>query len=464
MQPLHIHVVTLDESSAVGLELQRLLSECSWCSTDVRLVTPTESSRIELQAGSAALFVAHNPHTLTGVISHLKERFPDVLFSFVNLFEHSRSCLHVLGTGFDDFLSYPFQAEDVAARIQAMHSAKRKVPLHTSPNLADALTLEVGLRDLVGVSPQFNRVLEEIRILSRLDATVLISGETGTGKDMSARAIHYTSARASGPFIPVNCGAIPDELFENELFGHERGAYTDARVRQIGLIEQANGGTLFLDEIESLSATSQVRLLRFLQDNEYTPLGSGKPQRANVRIIAATNEDLHQRVREKKFREDIYFRLEVLTLSLPPLRERRDDIPPLANHLVRRFCSTYRKPEASLSDRALHKLQSYDWPGNIRELENALHKAVVHSTSPDIAESDIVLQNRVASAKTPDDVDLLPFDQAKDRLVSRFEREYVSSLLKLCSGNVTKAAKRAGKHRRTFWEMMRRYNLSRSDF
>jgi DNA-binding NtrC family response regulator len=440
-----------------------MLEKESWCSVDLQLVSADNLFLTELPSESIALIVGRNPLLLSKSISRLRDHSPDSLFAFVNLFRESRYCLDLLAAGFDNFLTYPFQRGDIAARLQSMPAAARRSAKPGAEQLATTLTLEVGLCDLIGVSPPFNRVLSEIKLLSRVDATVLIIGETGTGKDICARAIHYSSSRSERPFIPINCGAIPDELFENELFGHERGAYTDARFRQTGLIEQANGGTLFLDEIESLSMSSQVRLLRFLQGNEYTPLGSGKPLRADVRVIAATNADLMQRVREKSFREDVYYRLEVLTLSLPPLRERCEDIPSLAGHLVARYCSLYGKPQASLTPDALQTLKSYSWPGNVRELENVIHKAVIHASSNVLTRSDILLDKMHESSLLGDGAGFIPFDQARHTVLSRFEREYVSSLLRLCGGNVTRAAQRAGKHRRTFWEIMRRNNLSRSN-
>src|SRR5262249_52659390 len=239
-----------------------------------------------------------------------------------------------------------------------------------SPVGDDALT------NLVGASPAFLEAVELIRRVSTCDAAVLIQGETGTGKELAARAIHYLGSRRDAPFVPINCGAIPETLVESELFGHARGAFTDAREAHQGVIAQAEGGTLFLDEIEAMGARGQVALLRFLQDHEYRPVG-GCPRGANVRVVASSNVDLPALATQGGYRQDLLFRLTILVLELPPLRARGDDVVLLAETFVKRFCRQYRRPATALHPETSAQLRARDWPGNVRELENLIHRAVV---------------------------------------------------------------------------------------
>jgi DNA-binding NtrC family response regulator len=312
----------------------------------------------------------------------------------------------------------------------------------------------------VGESACFLRVIEKISPLARSEATVLILGETGTGKELFARAIHYHSPRKGKPFIPVNCGALPDHLVENELFGHTKGAFTDASSAEKGLLAEAEGGTLFLDEIDTLSASAQVKLLRFLQDREYRPLGSAKSRIADVRIIAATNADLRQQVQAKRFREDLYYRLKILSLSLPPLRERVEDIPLLATHFLTRYGSQYGQGSVRLSSGALQKLRAYPWPGNVRELEGVIQQAVILASSSTLRPDDLDLPSPYPSRVSEGD----SFREAKTQAIGQFERAYLIDLLATHEGNVTRAAKSAGKERRAFQRLLQKYDLNRCAF
>ena len=287
---------------------------------------------------------------------------------------------------------------------------------------------------------------------------VLISGETGTGKELCARAIHYLSPRAGRPFITVNCGAIPVELVENELFGHERGAFTDASTAQGGLIHEAEGGTLFLDEIACLPLLAQVKLLRFLQDKEYRRLGSPKTQQGDVRVVAAMNIDLEEAVREGKLRQDLYYRLNIIPLVLPPLRERREDIPLLARYFLAKYAARLNKDVTDCSPDVMQLLVLYEWPGNVRELEHTIERAVVLSEQAVIHKADIILP-RVAAAAHQDS-----FQEAKAKVIAQFERTYIQGLLLAHQGNITKAARAAQKNRRAFWQLMRKHLLDAHSF
>jgi two-component system, NtrC family, response regulator GlrR len=312
---------------------------------------------------------------------------------------------------------------------------------------------KIGLRQIIGESPLLLRQLERVPRFARCDATVLISGESGTGKEIFARALHYLSPRARRPFVPVNCGALPDNLVESEIFGHKRGAFTGAATDQPGLIHEAEGGTLFLDEIDGLTRAAQVKLLRFLQDGEYREVGSQQLAHADVRVIAATNADCGQLVRAGSFREDLFYRLNVLSLALPALRERRGDIVLLADHILETYSAGANAPSKKLSLAALNRLLGHSWPGNVRELENVLTRALVLSDRDTIELTDLNL---------PDDGAIeggLSYQQTKSRVVQRFEHDFLETVLRAHEGNITRAARAVKKNRRAFWELLRKHGL-----
>jgi DNA-binding NtrC family response regulator len=293
-----------------------------------------------------------------------------------------------------------------------------------------------------------------------VDATVLLTGETGTGKELVARAIHYGSPREGEPFVPVNCGALPEHLVENELFGHAKGAYTDASSTERGLVAEAEGGTLFLDEIDALSMSAQVKLLRFLQDREYRPVGSARSLTANVRVIAATNAELWEQVQAKRFRKDLYYRLHAIALRLPALRERPEDIPRLAAHFLHRCGIHYGREPQQFSAAALQKLMAYAWPGNVRELEAAIQRAVLLTSSSVLHPDDIELSFPYQHPGSGDE----SFREAKARIITQFERAYLITLLSSHKGNVSRAAKQAGKERRAFTRLLQKYSLKQCAF
>lgn len=326
---------------------------------------------------------------------------------------------------------------------------------------------------LIGRSKKFLDVVRKIPRLAGCHATVLVSGETGTGKDLYARAIHYQSPRKSRPFVPVNCAALPDHLVESELFGHIRGAFTDAACDRKGLLEEAEGGTLFLDEVNSLSLSAQGKLLRFLQDREYRPLGSNKHRVGDVRIIAATNRDLRSLVQELRFREDLYHRLNILSVYLPPLRERSDDILFLAHHFLTTIGDEHGRPELGLSATARQKLLAYDWPGNVRELQSVIQRSVIWSASVQLESEDIDLPqgDQTLSSDQPAtgraigaSEDGLRFGVAKLKAMQEFERGYLLNLLAQYAGNLTQAAKAAGTGRRSLQRLLQRHQLDRRAF
>jgi DNA-binding NtrC family response regulator len=323
----------------------------------------------------------------------------------------------------------------------------------------DEVQSELALRlNMIGQSASFLKQMSVVRRISKYDATVLISGETGTGKELVARALHYLGKSNAGPFVPVNCGGISDELFENELFGHVHGAYTDAKGRHRGYIEQADGGTLFLDEIDTLSPKSQATLLRFLQDQYYKPLGSENPRYANLRMIAATNTNLRVRVAAQQFRQDLLFRLDVLAVELPALRNRLGDAALLARYFVKKFAVEYEKNVKPLHSEFINWINNNDWPGNIRELENVVLRAFL------LSEGRYVVHQNSSQSSAGETEEIGPFNQQKALAVKGFERQYLERLLIKTQGNISLAAKLAGKERRALGKLILKYGLNRLDY
>jgi DNA-binding NtrC family response regulator len=322
---------------------------------------------------------------------------------------------------------------------------------------------DFGDLNLVGQSPAFLYVLELTKKFSRCDATVLIQGETGTGKELVARAIHYLGVRREFPFIPVNCGALPDSLVESALFGHARGAFTDAREARRGLVAEAQGGTLFLDEIEVLSPKAQVAVLRFLQDHEYRPVGGAVVRDTNIRIIAASNANLEELVRENRFRKDLLFRLNVLSVNLPPLRERAGDVVVLAERFLRRLERQYCRPPRSIAPEATARLIGHDWPGNVRELENLIHREFLLTDEPTMHLRCLDPQKDAGPADTSQLTEL-SFRKAKATAIARFERAYITELLSRARGNISLAARMSGKERSRLGKLVKKYGLERASF
>lgn len=342
-----------------------------------------------------------------------------------------------------------------------------RVPLESpteQARAAEELRRALGMQGFVGSSQVLLRELQKIPRFAPSEACVLIQGETGTGKELCARALHHLGPRSSRPFVALNTGAMPTELVENELFGHEPGAYTHAQTVHRGVIAEAEGGTLFLDEIDALPLAAQVKLLRFLQEKEYRPLGARSSVAANVRVVAASNMELEREVQAGRFRRDLYYRINVLPLRLPALSQRREDIRLLAAHFLARHCRATGAPVRSFSGRALEKLEAYAWPGNVRELENVVERAVVLGRAAVIEAAEIDLpstfdETAEALSSPPREAPHETFRAAKSRVVRDFELTYLQRLLRRHDGNISRAARDAGKNRRAFFALMQKYRI-----
>lgn len=415
-----------------------------------------ESFRPEMVLGSRAqLIVPHVVSETQNVVSFFRwlREGPIRILTLAILPECPSLELLAASEVADDLVFWPVRGQELDLRIRRLLPDRSRL----SPEIENDLEKEMGLAQLVGMHPSILQAARQAVLFAATNATVLITGETGTGKELFAHAIHSLSKRKSGPFIPVDCGSLPEQLAENELFGHCRGAFTDAHKDQRGLAAMAEDGTLFLDEVDALSPANQAKLLRFLQDGTYRALGAERFMRSNARVIAASNRSIEDRVQQGQFRSDLYFRLNVLRLHLPPLRERREDIPLLAQHFLdHEFAS--ERARKSFSAAAMRKIENHSWPGNVRELFNSLHRAAVCSKGQTITPQDIALANEGAATES----NLITgegFQRARRQAIEQFERGYVEHLLTRHAGNVTHAAHEAGKERRSFGKLVKKYNL-----
>ncbi len=316
---------------------------------------------------------------------------------------------------------------------------------------------------LIGRSAPHRRLLQVLDKVAPTLAEILISGPSGVGKELYARYAHEKSGRARMAFVPVNCGAIPESLFENEMFGHAAGAFTGANHRQHGLVNEAERGTLFLDEVDALSPANQVKLLRFLQFKEYRRLGEGRLRRVDVRILAATNHDLIAAVAEGRFREDLFYRLRVVPVEVPPLRERPDDVAPLLAAYRLQFAEKYNLPKIEFARETMARLLDYEWPGNVRELVNCVQYLTCLQLERPVLPRDLPLLPQREAQPLPK-MEQKPFREAKRELVDGFERYYLSNALARNGGNIARAARDSGKPRRAFFELMRKHQLAAADF
>jgi two-component system response regulator PilR (NtrC family) len=400
------------------------------------------------------------------VLRHVKETDPAVPVIMVTAYASAETAVEALRLGAYDYLTKPFKLEELKANIR---NALDKVRLeHENLTLKRELKEKQGLDSMIGGSPVMFELFEHIKSVAATNSTVLITGESGTGKELAARAIHQNSPRSGRPFVSINCGALPETLLESELFGHLKGSFTGAITNHKGLFEEAHRGTIFLDEIGETSPTMQVKLLRVLQEKRIRRIGSTEEIEVDVRILAATNKDLERGVREKSFREDLYYRLNVIPIHMPPLRERREDIPVLADHFLGRSSESTGKKIGKISDATMEHLIAYDWPGNVRELMNVIERAVALETAtvvlPERLPDKIREFGRVDSPSFPPPSDasssVVP-DEGIDfgERVASLERDLLRAAMEKAGGVQTKAARLLHMNLRSFRYLLQKYGL-----
>ena len=398
------------------------------------------------------------------VLRAVKARAPETEVVMMTAFATVADAVEAMKQGAYDYLQKPFDPDD-ASLVVARALERRREKAQAASLLREAEGVQ-AFHNLVGKSARMREVYQLLEQASGLDITVLLNGETGTGKELAARAVHYHSARKERRFVPVNCGALPAELVESELFGHARGAFTGAVGLKRGLFEEAEGGTLFLDEIGDLPLPTQVKLSRALQEKEIRRVGDNAPVRTNVRLITATHRDLKAEVAAGRFREDLYYRLAVFPVVLPALRDRREDVPLLASHFLEKHARVLGRTLQGFEADALRALTGYPWPGNVRELENAVERAVAVGKGPSVALRDLPADVRgTQEGALPAEVlAKLPYREAVDLARDRVTRDYLTALLRELDGNVTKAAERAGMARESLHRLLKRFGVRSEDF
>ena len=378
---------------------------------------------------------------------------PDMPVIILTAYGSIESAVEAMKRGAYSYLTKPFDDQDFLLQIErALENRRLNFEIK---RLKGLLEERYNLTNMVARSEKMKRVLEMVSQIAKTESTVYIHGESGTGKELIAKAIHLASERKDRPFVPINCAALPETLLESELFGHEKGAFTGAVRSTKGLFTQAHAGTLFLDEIGDMPLSIQAKLLRALQERQFYPVGSEKPVEVDVRVIVATQKDLESDVKQGQFREDLFYRIHVIPIYLPPLRERKEDIPPLVEYFLKKFSQQMKKEVKGLAPQAMQKMMLYEWPGNVRELENTIEYSVA-MTRQDVITEDFILQTKEVIHQEP----LKPLREARDA----YEKSYLMHLLEICSGNVSKAAKLAGKYRADFYDLLKKHNLKSEDY
>ena len=363
------------------------------------------------------------------------------------------SAVEAMRKGAYSYITKPFNSEDLS--IQIKNALEKQRLTQEIEHLRSQLNEERhNFKHIISNNKKMQEIFALISKISKTDCTVSIYGESGAGKELIARAIHHNSNRSNGPFVATNCGAIPEGLLENELFGHIRGAYTDAHESKEGLFAQANGGSIFLDEIGNTSPTLQIKLLRVLQEREIKPVGGAKNVKINVRVIAASNIDLSKAVSKGLFREDLFYRIHVVPIYIPPLRERKDDIHLLANYFMTEFCNVLKKDMLEFTPAAIQRMTLYDWPGNVRELRNKVEHAVIMTNKNTIGPENLFTDTNMTRNA---------FNSYKDEK-ERFEREYLENILKTSKGNVSSASKIAKRYRADIYKLIKKYNINTDNY
>jgi len=390
-----------------------------------------------------------------------RERDPQTAILVFTAYPSVESAVEAMKLGANDYLAKPFVPDDLLRAATRLLSERQ---LRDENELLERhLKRDFGFDEILGTSPAMQAVFETIRRVAEIEADVLILGETGTGKELVARSIHRHSARRSGRFVPVDCGAIPEDLLESEFFGHERGAFTGAHARSLGLLEFAHKGTFFLDEIGELSLRLQVKLLRVLQERRIRRVGGRDEIAVDVRVIAATSRNLAAEIKEGRFREDLFYRVNVARIELPPLRERQADVPLLVDHFVARHGAEMGRQVDAIDPEVLEVLSRYPWPGNVRELQNVVKRALAMCRQATLSVDDLP-DEVVVAADGKEDSGAAGFFRAREQRISAFEREYLANLLRTSGGDVSQAARDAHIPRGTLYRLLKKHDIDPAAF
>ncbi|MEJ2285456.1 MAG: sigma-54 dependent transcriptional regulator [Desulfobacterales bacterium] len=457
-------ILIVDDESDMRQLLKRSLEPELNCRIDLASSGKDALEMISQQAFDLVLADIKMPE-MNGLelLELIKRDCPDLTVVMMTAFGGVEIAVQAMRNGAYDFVTKPFDHETIIVRLEKALERSRLIKENVR------LQMEFQDRDvfqnLVGNSIVMNRLYETIQTVAKTDLTVLITGESGTGKELVARAVHNLSNRGSTSLVAVNCPTLPENILESELFGYKKGAFTQATENKIGLFQEAHGGSIFLDEIGDVSPTIQTKLLRVLQEKEIKPLGDTKSIVVDVRIIASTNQDLEEKMKSGEFREDFFYRLNVLPVKLPSLREHPEDIPMIANHLLEKHCEKMNKPLKKISAELMALFINRTWEGNVRELENVIIQGILFSAADEINPRDIDLNN-TGKSESSDASALrdIPYKLAKEETLKQFNHNYIGHLLKAHKGNVTQAARQCGLERQALQQIMRRYAVKADDF
>ncbi|HZY30306.1 MAG TPA: sigma-54 dependent transcriptional regulator [Candidatus Methylomirabilis sp.] len=454
-------VLVIDDEVDMLENCDRLLSHLGY-----EVVTEADSTK------ASALFERERPDLVltdlrmpaldgVGVLQAIRSIDPEALVILITAFATIETAVEAIKEGAFDYLPKPFSVDQLRVCVQRALEQHRL--RQENRRLLEQLTETYRFDNIIGRSLPMVRVFETIKKVAKSEANILIVGETGTGKELIARSLHVNSRRMADPFIPVDCASLPETLLESELFGHEKGAFTGAQATRPGLFEFADGGTIFLDEVGDISLSLQAKLLRVLQEREVRRVGSNRIIEVDVRVISATNRDLGQSVAKGEFREDLYYRLNVISIPLPPLRDRKGDIPLIAVHYLKKYVASSGKEVMGIVPEAMRLLEEYRWPGNVRELQNVMERAVVLAEHEFLRPQDLPEHIHVrAEPVSPVSPKELPLKRAKEEWAASFERDYLIHLLKRHDGNISQAAKTAGVDRKTVHRLLKKYGIKGS--
>ena len=450
-------VLVVDDEASVRRTVTILLSKAKYMVKEADSVTAATGILSQRALDLAIVDLRIGDESGLDLIKHIKQHYPDtesILFTAYGSIENS---VEAMQAGASDYITKPFSNHELLLRVN--RTLERKKMKEEIITLRQHVAMSYGFDNIIGISKQIRQVKETAKRVAPTDITVLITGASGTGKELFARAIHHHSRRRNGPFIAIDCSAIPESLMESELFGHMKGSFTSAGKDKKGLLEEAYGGTVFLDEVSNMPLSVQVKLLRFLQDSVIRPIGSSVSKKVNVRIIAATNRDLATMVGQNKFRDDLYYRLNVIPLTLPTLVEHAEDTEILAEYFLRKISREIGKAPLTISRDAVDKLLSHNWPGNIRELENTLKRGAALGNNNHLEATDIIFIASESSTETPSSQPVKNSLRIKGNLLDNNQRTLIVRALNDNSWNYSKTATELGIGRTTLWRKIKKYDL-----
>ncbi len=461
-------ILVVDDEKALLIALRGLLSREGY---QVDTASSGEEALRRIETGSFHLVITDlSMEGVSGmqVLERARTFDPDLAVIMITAHGSEKAAVQAMKLGASDYIPKPFDNDELRVIVRRVMEGVLLRRDHR--RLLAQVSETYGFEHIVGASPAMRRLFETIDRIADTDVTVLIRGESGTGKELVANALHYRSPRRAKPLVKTNCAALSRELVESELFGHERGSFTGAIARREGKFEAADGGTLLLDECGDMPLETQAKLLRALQEKEFERIGGNQHIRVDVRVLAATNQDLEAAVRAGRFREDLYYRLKVIELVIPPLAERREDIPPLIDHFLKEAAARFRRDVKPLTAEALRACVAHAWNGNVRELRSAVEQALLLAPGPEITPADLFgaapasngqgAGAAVAAAVPPTG---MPFREAKERVVAAFERDFLLQALRRHGGNITKAADEVGMYRQNFQQKMRELGITAED-